>query len=50
LRKVSLNNKSFDGNMLEEKPFNEHPSLFVRGKNFLVNDNELRNLGEGKND
>jgi hypothetical protein len=49
LRKVSLNNKSHDKNILEEKRFNEHPSLFVRGKNFLVNDNELRNLGEGKN-
>jgi prepilin-type N-terminal cleavage/methylation domain-containing protein len=27
---------------------NKKPSLSVRGKNFLVNDNELRNLGEGK--
>jgi hypothetical protein len=49
LRKNNLNNKSFDKNLLKEKQFNEQPSLSVRGKNFLVNDNELRNLGEGKN-
>jgi hypothetical protein len=48
LRKNNLNNKSFDKNLLKEKQFNEQPSLFVRGKNFLVNYSELRNLGEGK--
>jgi hypothetical protein len=49
LRKNNLNNKSFDKNLLKEKQFNEQPSLFVRGKNFLVNYSELRNLGEGSN-
>jgi prepilin-type N-terminal cleavage/methylation domain-containing protein len=48
LKKGNLNKKSHDRNILEETQFNEPPSLFVRGKNFLVNDNELRNLGEGK--
>jgi hypothetical protein len=49
LRKGNINNKLRNENMLEEKQFNEQPSLFVRGKNFLVNVCELRNLGEGKN-
>jgi hypothetical protein len=49
LRKGNINNKLRNENMLEEKSFSERPSLFVRGKNFLVNVCELRNLGEGSN-